>query len=384
MAYRRPGQKTWSFDGRTRTGYRQVNTGTHTRALAERVQGMWKGLADAWAWDLLEEVGRRYSLDELYQAYEDSRHHLETLRARMAPPKEVVDLAPLVEQWRTVYAANHAEEQTAKAVANVRWLIPADTPCPATQATPRWLERKLAHYPGKQNTRRRIHSSWSMFFAWCTKHGVFEYDPMQRVDRPAPVLPPPKFYELEEVQRILAEAATDLERAYYAFMYGTGADVSPSLLVCARDINRATRDVRIMGTKAVKRDRVARIAKWAWPHVEAHLRTCLPHSRLFQAQDRWQFSKGHKALVERLVQEGTLSAVHALRNCRHHWAVRAVRGGTPLQVVARQLGNSVQMVERHYARFEPTQTERDYWEAQVEQAERLRSLAEDLPGEQVA
>ena len=48
---------------------------------------------------------------------------------------------------------------------------------------------------------------------------------------------------------------------------------------------------------------------------------------------------------------------------RHHWAVRMVRAGMPLELVARQLGHrDVVMAAKVYARFVPTHQERDRWE----------------------
>src|SRR5262245_58867083 len=48
---------------------------------------------------------------------------------------------------------------------------------------------------------------------------------------------------------------------------------------------------------------------------------------------------------------------------RHHWAVRMVRAGMPLELVARQLGHKdVVMVARVYGRFVPNSQERDRWE----------------------
>jgi hypothetical protein len=41
------------------------------------------------------------------------------------------------------------------------------------------------------------------------------------------------------------------------------------------------------GTKAHTRDRVVRVAEWAWPYLELHLSTLTPAERLFRGLDRW-------------------------------------------------------------------------------------------------
>lgn len=370
MAYRRKPWRTWYFDGKTRTGYQQVRAGTRDERLARRLEAMWRTLAEAWAWDVLEQVPATLSLAELYTQWETARHHLPTLRQALQPAPEDPDLFTLVDEWAMIYTSTHKADQAQKAVANVRWLLTG--PRPASQATAAWLESRLAAYPGRQNTRRRVHSSWSVFFDWCTRRGLFPRTPMDDVKRPAPFLPPPRFYELAEVQAIVEKQPDAQRRAFLALIYGTGADVSPALALCRRDLDEAGREVRIAGTKAVGRDRIARVAPWAWPIVMAHAKTCLPAARLFP-WDRWTPSDWHRETVGSLCEAGVLSQVLPLRNARHHWAVRAVRGGMPLRLVADQLGNSETMVSRHYARFIPQRSERDYWEGKVEEAAEARS-----------
>lgn len=56
-------------------------------------------------------------------------------------------------------------------------------------------------------------------------------------------------------------------------------------------------------------------------------------------------------------------AGYRLHDARHHWAVRMVRAGMPLELVARQLGHrDVVMVAKVYGRFVPNTVERDRWE----------------------
>ena len=64
---------------------------------------------------------------------------------------------------------------------------------------------------------------------------------------------------------------------------------------------------------------------------------------------------------------------HRLHAARHFYAIRAVRAGTPYELVARQLGHAdVQMVATIYGRYAPRSDERDRWEkiAAAQDAER--------------
>ncbi len=124
------------------------------------------------------------------------------------------------------------------------------------------------------------------------------------------------------------------------------------------DVVVSTREVRARGTKSQSRDRLARVADWAWSYVAEHLETLTPGERLFRGMDRWQASNIHRTLCRQLGHVG-----YRLHDARHHWAVRMVRSGMPLELVARQLGHvDVVMVARVYGRFVPTNIERDRWE----------------------
>ena len=96
-------------------------------------------------------------------------------------------------------------------------------------------------------------------------------------------------------------------------------------------------------------------ADWAWPHVEKHLATLTPGERLFRGISRWDAGDAHR---ERLTARRLTG--YRLHDSRHHWAVRMVRAGMPLELVARQLGHrDVVMVAKVYGRFVPTHQERD-------------------------
>jgi len=158
--------------------------------------------------------------------------------------------------------------------------------------------------------------------------------------------------------------------ALFAILYGAGVEVSAALACVESDVDVARREVRARGTKAHTRDRIVRVAEWAWPFVERHLETLTPGERLFRGLDRWQVGDAHRA---RLVALGLRH--HRLHDSRHFYAIRAIRAGTPYELVARQLGHAdVAMVAKVYGRFAPRSDERDRWEKVA--AERDREALE--------
>jgi hypothetical protein len=92
--------------------------------------------------------------------------------------------------------------------------------------------------------------------------------------------------------------------------------------------------------------------------LEQHLKTLMSGDRLFRDIDRKTAGDVHRALLAALGIPH-----HRMHDSRHFYAIRAVRAGTPYELVARQLGHAdVQMVATRYGRYAPRSDERDRWE----------------------
>jgi integrase len=182
------------------------------------------------------------------------------------------------------------------------------------------------------------------------------------------------------VLRVVEDAAQPL-RAIYALAHGAGLEVSAILRLVDADIDADARQVRARGTKAWARDRLARLADWAWPFVAEHLATVLPGERVFIGLDRWGVGKSHRSRLRMLGLEG-----YRLHDARHHWAVRMARAGASFELIARQLGHrDVAMVAKVYGRFKPDTEERDRWEriaAARDKAKWPRGVANDVAKEE--
>jgi integrase len=383
MVYRRKGTKRYSFEARTRTGHKQLPTGTTDKVLAGRMAAMWERLAERErAWDVLDRVlVGELAVSALWDAWVRSEEHLPELRRRLAD----VDLVPLVEPWLATAATQYPADTVAHLTHHVRTLLPAGAVVRGSSVTTAWLSAQLAAYhapsrrpggapvPVRRNTRRKVHSSWSQFFDYVSRvHGVYPTNPMLAVDRPAQERSPIRFYELPQVERIVGYQASAEMRTLFALLYGSGADLSPALTLTRDEVDVATQSARVMGTKAHTRDRVSRIAEWAWPIIWAHVRTLLPGAPLFPTlTDRHLPSKVHGRTVKALGLPR-----YPLRNSRDHWAVRMLRSGTPVAVVQHQLGHASPMLTlMKYGRFLPEASDRAYWEDQATQADLRRRTA---------
>jgi integrase len=378
VTYTRAGRPNFYFMGRTRSGWTQISTRTPDRALAKKIEAMWDALAtEHRAWDLLDTVLQRQRLvGELYDHWRDAGRDVAELRRRLHD----VDLEPLVKDFIIVHAKKVRTDSLEHIEFHLRALFPADTPFLRSAATVELLTAKLYGYPGKPGTIRKVHSDWSVFFSYCTDvRGLFDYNPMKKVARPPASKPLIRFYELDVVERIIAWQPTLERKALFALLYGTGIEISVALELTRADVVDKRKELRAAGTKTHTRDRMVRVADWAWPTVLEHAKALLPAAKLFEGvPSRYTASDWHALTVG--AKGLKLSKKYPMYNARHHWAVRQLRAGAPIKLVQEQLGHaSPKLTLDTYGQFRPTGQDRDRWEqaATDYETERRKEGAQD-------
>jgi integrase len=370
MPYKRDGRPSFYFDGLLRSGgRRQFCTRTPDRRLAQKMEAMWDDLAKRHrAWDILDSVvAGRLTVGQLFDAWSETRQDVDAIRRRLAD----VDIEPLVNEWYAVHEGQVKVDSARHALAHVRFLLPESETRLASTVSSGWLSQRLASYPGSRNTRRKVHSSWSVFFDHLTRvRPVFSENPMARVDRPRQEVTPIRFYDQDTAERIVEWQPTEERRALFALLYGTGIEISVALGLTRGQIDFVTKEVRAPGTKTHTRDRLARVAEWAWPIVEAYARTFTPNAPLFPGvPDRYTASDWHRQTIGVGVKDthGNVASPglnlrdrYPMSNARHHWAVRRLRSGSSIYDVQRQLGHSSPTLTlRTYGQFIPTGIDRD-------------------------
>lgn len=343
MSFKRKGRPSRYFQAKRRFGFKQLCTFTTDKLTADRIEHMWGALANKRAWDLLEPVlAEPETIGALYDLWDATSHNLEEMRRR----RDDVDVEPLVAEWHTVYET-HVEQDTADhALTHVRFFFPEQVARLRSSVTEAWLTERLAAYPGKRNTQRKVHSSLSVFLGYCTTvKKLFPANPMDAVKRPKLEHEQPDFYDATRVKLIVEWfTATPDRQGFMALMYGTGADVSAALMIERADISPERHEVRIRGTKTAYRDRIVRVSDGFWQLFWKHARSTIT-GRVFPATwNRWTVSDWHRAAVRGLQLQQQLP----LRKARHHFAVRLLQAGAPVRVVSEQLGSDERTVLRHY------------------------------------
>jgi integrase len=367
--YRKTGATVFTVAVPTRTGVVKRSTGTADRSTARAMDRMIeelgpRGRRDWWALDLL--ASKRLTVAELYDWFR--ANDLDGLRVHL----DDVDLEPYVAEWRARLTDRVAEETAEKYELYVRSLIIAGMPFPRSRFTLDVIDLWLGAYPAGRSTKRKAHTAMSVFAQELVRRRVLAVNPLRQVAMPRAAGPRLRYIDVAEMQR-LADAQIEPHRTLSALLGGSGIELSVALALVRRDVDVQRREIRAAGTKTHCRDRIVRVAEWAWPYVERHIAKMLPNAPLFPGLDRFHASDVHRetcAALDPAIED------YQLRDQRHSYAVRAARAGTPAELIARQLGHvNAVLVLKVYGRFMPSQQERDKWEkiAAAQDAEALKA-----------
>lgn len=315
------------------------------------------------AWDVLDAiVGYRFTIPEVYDIYLEEGRDVDRVRVRM----EDVDLEPYVAEWvKNPGGRVKPGSDSAKHYENhVRALIPKGERFALHEFTSARVQQHIEELKSKPATKRKAGAAISSFAKWLFRRGVMKQKPMRDVELPA--AGPPRIHFIDTPDAIrLAEAQSGQYRAFSAVLAGSGVEVSVGLGLRPRDVDRKHHEARAPGTKAYTRDRIVKIADWAWGYLEPLLAGKHPDARIFdEIPDRWKAGDSHNDAVAALVEKGhTIYAGYTMRDARHTWAVRAIKAGMPVELVARQMGHvDGTLVLKVYGRFVPKQSERQHWE----------------------
>jgi integrase len=395
MPYLKGTQRTWTVTVPTRDGrWVRRSSGTTHRPTAVRIERMLEdlGARRRRAWDLLDAIiDRRLTLGELLDAWD--ANDLEALRGRLHD----VDIEPFV----APFLERHAARVSAGTVNHyrhiLRKLIPPGEPFLRSRFSVSALDTFVTNYRKRgawkrpkpdllppiasAPERRKVHAALSQFARHLVRLSVLSDNPLRRVDPPPSNRPRTKWLEIPELQR-LVESQPEPYQTLAALLAGTGIELSVALTLRAEDVDLERQEIRARGTKTHSRDRMATVATWAWPFVVARVAQLPPSTGLFAGIARQTAYLVHVRACEALGISD-----YRVHDHRHSYAVRALRAGTPAELVARQLGHAnPAMVTKVYGRFIPSRDDRTRWElVAAKQAEealeaaKRRATAVDTP-----
>jgi integrase len=327
------------------------STGTDDKKRAQQIERAMRDLVDRKDFQILHAIrDGRLTIDEVFEAHR--RRAIEELRRAL----DDSNLEPLVAGFLEVHGAKVKPDTVAHYKFVLEKLMPAASLFPTSRFCVKELEPWIARYPGKNGTRRKAHAALSVFAAYLVRQGVLTHNPMRQFS--APRADPPRLNYLEvERMIVFTDALPEPYQTLSAVLHGTGIEIGTALELVAGDVDLLRKEIRARGTKTHSRDRTVRVAEWAWPYVVARVAGLEQHERLFDT-DRWRVENRWKDACKTLKLEN-----YTRHDARHSYAVRAIRAGTPAELVARQLGHAdAVLVLKVYGRFAPSQQDRDLWE----------------------
>lgn len=318
-------------------------------------------------------IARQYTFPELYKLWLSSRRNVRRLKAKLNDVDVSLELEAW-EKWLLSRASGISADTAAHYVKHVRSGIPKGKPFLRSQFTSERIQKMLDKMDtSAPATVRKAGAAFGNAANFLRKRGVIKAKVMNEVDLPKAADPRELWLETADALR-LAEKQDEPYRTLSALMAGSGVEVSAALRMRRRDVDVKNREIQAPGTKNYNRNRFVRVADWAWPFLEARLKGLLPDARIFdEIPNRWKAGDVHRAAIEKLVKEFPIFKGYTMRDSRHTYCVRAIKAGTPYELVAKQLGHKdTTMVIKVYGKYAPRQDERAKWEriAAAQDAER--------------
>lgn len=370
MPYRPAGRANWMVTSHWRGRRVRLSAASPIRATADRHEATLRALVAHDHADTLEAVlhgGLR--LSQVTQWIEQDG--IGRVPARFAAwskqGRDDAKLWPHVEAWLAERRAlGGAKPGTLDRYAScLRRLLPADL-------TASGLTRELvASGLAAGRNQRKGYVALRQLVAWLRRRGVLQHDPLADIPAPRPAKPRDRWLEPARVLE-LAAAAPEKYRVGILLSHAAGLEASVIVNLSPRDVDPVRGEVWARGTKTRFRERRVRIASYALDQVRELWERRQHEPTLLPPMSTWALSKAHRMAAKRIGESGGLE----LRSGRHSFSVRLLQAGTPLQVVADQLGHAdTVLVSKVYGRYIAKGPELAFWESRAADLDRTAGRA---------
>ncbi len=221
--------------------------------------------------------------------------------------------------------------------------------------------------PASASYLRRVHASVRHFFEWAVSNGLARSNPAASISLPSAAPSQRDYITVDEYEAIMdaieaAEKESGKSRAWLkdwiAFGFGTGLRPAEQKLLQWRAVRIEERTVRVGVGHRVKTANSARVV-----HVSGEALHVLERRRQTSVGRGYVFNgaKGDDPVEDRYltknIQRFALAAgvdKNVVRySLRHGFGTRMIQTGTPIFELAKTMGTSVAMIEKHYGHLDP-------------------------------
>lgn len=208
---------------------------------------------------------------------------------------------------------------------------------------------------GSQKTRRDAHAVLRGVFNWAIHEELVEANPADRLQAGTWARPEIDAFADDERAAILAELPPG-SKAFYGLMFETGARTGELLALRWRDVTDTT--IRIagstfrgeIGTTKTHQERTVMLTTEAQRILKGHTQSKFKGDFVFINQYGDSYA-GERGLTVAFRAACKRAQVRYRRpyNCRHTFATTAIMAGANPAWVAKQMGDRLETVMRHYA-----------------------------------
>lgn len=229
---------------------------------------------------------------------------------------------------------------------------------PIDQITTNDIRLYLSWYKNNRNIHNaaldKLRQTLNAFFNWCVLEGYIDINPCTRIPKIKFEYKERDALEPVEMEAIIYEGRTLLEKAIFETLYSTGCRVTELINIKISDYNKATRQIKVFGKG--KKERIVFMSDRAYIAVNKYLETRTDTNPYLFVTKRSQKYNKHicMATVRKMLHEAAENA-EVVKPCtphviRHTTATVALTRGMPLQSIQIMLGHSSISTTEIYAK----------------------------------
>lgn len=196
-----------------------------------------------------------------------------------------------------------------------------------------------------------------VFYRYLLREEIIDVNPMQHIDTPKLWNQLPDVLNVDEVDRLLKAAASDLDVAILYVLYCTGIRVSELCQLNVTDVSPDT--LRVIGKG--RKERIVPIASIAHAAVTKYIKTKKPKEALFLTSRGKRIDRQYVfRMIKKYAARVGISKVISPHTFRHSYATHLLTNGADLRVIQEFLGHADISTTERYTHLSQNELKRSF------------------------